>query len=118
MSIPKAQLSCAQCTSRRRKCDKLTPSCTACLKAGLDCDRVQRYRLPRGRSGNIGKPDGKGKAALKERVLRLGDVVSRLRNRGGGQADVATKHIKSTELTGFVAADFWEELSDAVWRCL
>lgn len=68
LGIP--QLSCKQCQSRKSKCNKQTP-CSACQKAGTQCDVVQRARFPRGRSGKTKDKT----AALEPRIARLEALV-------------------------------------------
>jgi len=63
---PNPRLSSAQCRRRKRKCDKAVPY-SACREAGLNCNVVQRARLPRGRS-----------AKAKNRINQLEDRVARI----------------------------------------
>lgn len=77
LPMPVTILSCKQCQQRKRKCDKGAP-CDACTKAGIQCTAVERNRLPRGRSGNVGV--NKRNTGLKERVLRLESIVSHLQD--------------------------------------
>ena len=66
-------LSCEQCRRRKTKCDKRAP-CTACKSVGLNCNAVQRARLPRGRSGIV-----KNKSTMLEtRVARIEGLVKQL----------------------------------------
>ena len=67
------RLSCKQCRQRKTKCNKGAP-CSACKNAGLNCDVVQRARLPRGRSGKV-----RDKSTLLEtRVARMEDLLKRV----------------------------------------
>ena len=67
---PPVKLSCEQCQSRKTKCDKEHP-CGACQRAKLDCNVIQRRRLPRGRTAA-----GKGKDTdLRDQVARLENIL-------------------------------------------
>ncbi|KAH8748097.1 C6 transcription factor [Diaporthe sp. PMI_573] len=84
------QLSCELCRERKVRCDKATPHCTTCVKAGIACVPVYRKRYSRGRHTarrNVGRP-AKGTAPavgsvpqqeeddLPDRVRRLECLIS------------------------------------------
>lgn len=111
------QLSCKQCQSRKSKCNKQTP-CSACQKAGTQCDVVQRARLPRGRSGKTKDKT----AALEPRIARLEALVHQYNATGPdahntSSVEHADKRLETPQtgrLGGFVASDFWTVLSQEV----
>lgn len=82
-------LSCNFCRHRKIKCDKLDP-CTACQRAGVNCESVRRKRLPRGRHisksalNNRGRGSNKTRDALKEKIDRLEALVNGVLGEGGG----------------------------------
>jgi hypothetical protein len=78
MDLLVAQLSCQNCKLRKRKCDKLLPSCSACKKAGDACSTVQRQRLPRGRTARLAKSSSE--QVLRDRVDHLEAIVARLQH--------------------------------------
>lgn len=45
----KVRLTCQMCRQRKVKCDKRSP-CTNCSRCGIDCEVVERPRLPRGKT--------------------------------------------------------------------
>lgn len=100
MSVPAAQLSCQQCQRRKTKCDKEIPTCSACLKAGIVCNKVQRHRLPRGRTSKkvLSGP------ALGDRIDRLEAIVSQLQHKLPASGQAAAVGIRS----GVVAVTYRE----------
>lgn len=113
------QLNCKQCHNRKLRCDKQNP-CSACRRAGIQCDLVQRARLPRGRSGKT-----KGTAALESRVVRLEALIHRYSSRSplgpGSDDNIPTAHAgtpsrvtENGKLGEFIASDFWGALSQEV----
>ena len=115
------QLNCKQCHIRKSRCDKQNP-CSACRRAGISCDVVQRARLPRGRSGKT-----KGTATLESRVVRLEALIHRYHQVPplGPESDdnILTAHAgtpspsrvtENCKVVGFIASDFWGALSQEV----
>jgi hypothetical protein len=70
---PKPRLSCAQCRRRKKKCNKGVP-CAACREAGLNCDVIQRARLPRGRSAKTKNQN----TLLEDRVARIEQLLKQV----------------------------------------
>lgn len=113
---PTPQLSCEQCRLRKRKCDKNVP-CSTCKQAGLQCEVVQRARLPRGRSGKI-RSKNKG---LESRVGRIEELLKQAQlptGHGEGESSnsdpEACQFNPSGKLGEFVAPNFWSALSKEV----
>ena len=73
---PKLSLSCLQCQTRKRKCDKKNP-CQACRQAGIACTAISRARLPRGRHAVQ-----RGGGDPRQRIARLEQLLSSQRNAG------------------------------------
>lgn len=89
------RLSCELCRERKVRCDKASPHCTNCVKAGMACVPVYRKRYSRGRHTarrNLG-PRAEGAAAvaaagvvpqemenddLRDRVRRLECMISNM----------------------------------------
>lgn len=83
-------LSCQFCRHRKIKCDKLDP-CTACQRAGVNCESIRRKRLPRGRHISKSAATNRGRggntardASLKEKIDRLEALVNVALSEGGG----------------------------------
>lgn len=51
------RLSCDLCRERKVRCDKASPHCTNCVKAGMACVPVYRKRYSRGRHTSRRNPD-------------------------------------------------------------
>jgi hypothetical protein len=72
---PTPQLSCELCRERKVKCDKLEP-CTTCVSAGVECLRIFRQRLPRGRhaqkSSNVIHQQRKSNQQHEDREAQVG----------------------------------------------
>jgi len=67
-------LSCVSCRSRKIKCSKTQPGCTACKRSNIDCVYPARTRLPRGKQGGFRARN----AELSRRLNRLESLVGRL----------------------------------------
>ncbi|KAF2428941.1 hypothetical protein EJ08DRAFT_718779 [Tothia fuscella] len=124
---PQPKLSCTQCRQRKKKCDKNVP-CSACTRAGLACNSVQRARLPRGRSGKAKYKNFQ----LEDRVARIEKLLKRaqppvskaiiVNNKlcnGSYEKQTAPNSLQSgTNTKGktndFVASEFWASLSQEV----
>ncbi|KAJ4295461.1 hypothetical protein N0V90_007473 [Kalmusia sp. IMI 367209] len=49
---PAAQRTCAQCKSSKKKCDKLLPKCSRCLRLAIECSYTDPERLNGSEAGN------------------------------------------------------------------
>ncbi|KAF3393437.1 Transcription factor vrtR2 [Talaromyces pinophilus] len=94
-------LSCHFCRHRKIKCDKLDP-CTACQRAGVNCESVRRKRLPRGRhipKSVATRGSNTTRDALKEKIDRLEALVNGVLGEGGdgkGETSVTTTATTTT----------------------
>lgn len=99
------RLSCELCRERKVRCDKASPHCTNCVKAGMACVPVYRKRYSRGRHTarrNLGpRAEGTAIAAaagavpqqmeegdLRDRVRRLECLISNMNNERQDVADI------------------------------
>jgi hypothetical protein len=115
------QLSCEQCRVKKTKCDKKSPTCTACANAGVRCQTVQRARLPRGRSGKARAKN----VAIELRVGRLEALLQRNVEDFEHSANRNDKIVRDCDapfrnfqpkstLDTYVASEFWSTLSDEI----
>lgn len=99
------RLSCELCRERKVRCDKASPHCTNCVKAGMACVPVYRKRYSRGRHTarrNLG-PRAEGSAAvaaagvipqqmenddLRDRVRRLECMISNMNHERHDDVDL------------------------------
>ncbi|KAI1098425.1 hypothetical protein F4804DRAFT_338223 [Jackrogersella minutella] len=71
------QLNCELCRERKIKCDKSSPRCSNCIKAGIVCVPIYRKRLPRGRHTNPQSPSALADGdELRDRIRKLETLVS------------------------------------------
>ncbi|ERS97592.1 hypothetical protein HMPREF1624_05763 [Sporothrix schenckii ATCC 58251] len=130
--VPLPQLSCEGCRTRKIKCDKQQPSCSACVATNVPCVPVHRLRLPRGRhvtnNAAVSKITTAPEATrddLRRRIRRLEALVSQT-------SPASTSTSTSPSMTGTTASSsradaapsapwvmhhpehFWEELTEAV----
>lgn len=99
------RLSCELCRERKVRCDKASPHCTNCVKAGMACVPVYRKRYSRGRHTarrNLGhQAEGTVAAAasgaipqhteegdLRDRVRRLECLISNMNHERQDVADI------------------------------
>jgi hypothetical protein len=124
-------LSCHFCRHRKIKCDKLDP-CTACQRAGVNCESVRRKRLPRGRhiSKSVAtRGSNTTRDALKEKIDRLEALVNGVLGEGGdgkGETSVTTtttttgKGVSDGSSQGFepgpraLASQFWASVINEI----
>lgn len=83
------------CRQRKVKCDKLTP-CTNCQRLGAVCVPVQRPRLPRGRVRRAAESPSESGATLKDRVVRVEQLLEELLSRNKG-IDVSSHEPQSRD---------------------
>lgn len=112
------QLSCELCTARKVKCDKGDP-CSACQRAGVKCEPVNRKRLARGRKGGRKSVD----STLNARLQKLESLVKSFGP--SPPAQDASNHV-SGDLSGlagrsersaterYIGGPFWSALSKEV----
>ncbi len=101
------RLSCRQCQSRKRKCDKAVP-CSSCREAGIDCSAVERKRLPRGRSGAVGKKN----ESLLLRLDRLEALLAGVTTAPTVDVRYVPKCREASDR--LVAPEFWHTLNEEV----
>jgi hypothetical protein len=104
---------------RKAKCNKEVP-CSACVRAGIRCDIVERARLPRGRSGRTKERN----ATLERRVSQLEALLQAnpsLAACSDKEGDNAIKSVETTQRwpggespAGFVAQEFWAALAEEI----
>ncbi|KAL6717345.1 hypothetical protein ACLMJK_005260 [Lecanora helva] len=94
------QLSCEQCQTRKKKCDKAQP-CGACQRAKLDCTAVRRRPLPRGRTA----PGKQKDSALRDQVARLESLVSGFASSDGANNVYTNGHAKDRDGALHVSVD-------------
>jgi hypothetical protein len=131
--IPTPRLACEQCKRRKIRCNKGSP-CSACKNADLQCQTVQRARLPRGKSSK----NRAHNSQLEDRVARIEALLiqqSQATNEpspvlNNDQAvSTATSTFSQDQLTdaapvclstvtrpmaSFVAPEFWTALSEEI----
>lgn len=74
----KVRLTCQMCRQRKVKCDKKSP-CTNCSRCGIDCEVVERPRLPRGKSQAPSSARGlEVQPDLQDRVKKLESIIRHL----------------------------------------
>lgn len=94
-TAPSVRLSCEMCRQRKVRCDKLTP-CTNCQRLGAVCVPVQRPRLPRGRVRRAAESPSESGATLKDRVVRVEQLLEELLSRNKG-IDVSSHEPQSRD---------------------
>lgn len=123
---PTPRLACEQCKRRKLRCNKASP-CAACTDAGLECQIVQRARLPRGKSSKARSRNSK----LEDRLAKIEELLS-LRSRTANESastrntesiiaprlktatgfdGLKTTHTHNENAASLVGSEFWEALS-------
>jgi hypothetical protein len=131
--IPTPRLACEQCKRRKIRCNKGSP-CSACKNADLQCQTVQRARLPRGKSSKIRAHNSQ----LEDRVARIEALLVQQSQAASDPSPVSSNDqavstaastflqdqltntapaylsTVATPMASFVAPEFWTALSEEI----